>query len=147
MSKTLQETLGTIESLQALQAKVRELAEADPDYIYGDINKEGCMYRPDPLHPHGCIIGYAVRELGCTKLDEIEPGDQISIGFLVRQAWGVDRRGALPNEANLISDWLDYVQDYQDEGQSWGEALRLADSVDEELEELEEHAWETDGYY
>lgn len=101
-----------IKDTTSLANKVREFAAKYPDKIYKQNSQKGgalCNYFPDKKNPYGCIIGFAARMTG-QSLDEVVPG---SISNYV------------PDGNDVY--WLVRVQKYQDDGETWSDAVRLAD--------------------
>ena len=113
-------------TIKALMDKVRELAEARPDFNYrkqDEFNESvGCSYlglgTNHPDRGEGCIMGQALAALGVSRetLEECE-GDTID---------GLITRGTVPVEGPVDGKdlyWLNVVQDSQDKGYTWGEAI------------------------
>lgn len=111
-----------------LDAKVRELVAANPDYVYPRNSLEGihygrCVYNATEKQP-SCIFGRAFTELGFPIPEEYEG---TSIGPIMQDV--------LADADTLISDasggwallWADKMQSSQDNGYPWSEALRKAD--------------------
>ncbi len=98
-------------------ARVREIAAANPDYVYQP--PEGttsCRY-VDPWTGRGsCIVGRALIELDLD--DWIIEGK--SAGYVVNRTAGVSR--------DDVTHWLDRVQANQDLGHPWARAVALADA-------------------
>lgn len=106
--------------------EVRRLAAADPTFTYSKPAHDGaCHYFPTPGNPHGCIIGAAARNLGVDLDDPIYEG-RTARGVLEEVLdfdFDFDRAG----ETYLTLLWLTDVQNAQDNGQTWGEAITHAD--------------------
>jgi len=103
-----------------VQDEVRKIAAEFPDVLYAQRAAAGCLYAPDPGNPHGCLIGFALRRLGVTELDErAEEAEGIMIEW----------PGEFPDTKALHEAlmWLVYAQDYQDEGYSWSASVAAAD--------------------
>lgn len=103
--------------------KVREIANREPDYIYRKGEKYVCSNLPDPLNPHGCIIGYAMTELGfkIQRDAAYEPaGDLIPIYL------GIEDEPTEEQARHI--QWCTFVQRSQDRETPWGQAVELADS-------------------
>jgi hypothetical protein len=102
--------------------KVREIAAAQPDYVYntsGD-STMACYYTLNfDLTPGGCIIGRALRGVGISRntLESYEgkAADEV-VPYVVETS-------------DDDNEWLRNVQMHQDAGYSWGTAVRRADGV------------------
>lgn len=104
-------------TVQQIINKVREIANRLPDYVYQKPTYSArCQYKPDMYNPHGCIFGYALRELG-ESIDSFQ-GKVIS-GVLcdLEDAGKLDGKiwvGPERNEVMQEIRWCDRVQAYQD---------------------------------
>lgn len=104
----------TIEQATAIAAKVIEIANARPNARYYT-NGGGCSYFCGRVScdgvsgPGGCLIGQAIKALGYPM-----PCDNSGIRNHLTQ-WG-----------RLVVDFLQAVQNHQDAGETWGEAVRQA---------------------
>lgn len=116
-------------TIEDLEAKVREIAQARPDHIYVAMLNEGkqaCYYAADSTlenqgWEYGCIIGQALHALD-PSLDH-DKGD-----VLIGDATFGDYVSELLELIGLpYSPLLERVQSHQDEGRSWGEALKEAE--------------------
>lgn len=105
--------------LRAIAAKVREISESHPDFVYPW--DQGCRYYPTPNAPQGCIIGAAARECGY-PLDSQKFNGETAVGALGYGGLGFD---AVPPEMT----WLREVQWQQDQGTPWAAAVAAADSL------------------
>jgi hypothetical protein len=121
-----------------LVRKVRELAAANPEYVYqkpaDDPSGFSCLYvhTSEDGSPGGCIFGRALRELGVPA--EWFPGREgNNVLDLLETLWP-GRKWARSYDRTVIGDsyigtWCSRVQGYQDERKTWAEAVRLADEV------------------
>lgn len=142
-------------TLEAIEQEVRKLASENPDFIY--TNQEGvpekvggsCSYlaavdyttyeifqedgkfpedlsyddaRKQGLLGNRCIVGQALHNLGVDD-DFLESHEGIGADFLVGNL--TQRVKGAPKP--LTQMWLAYVQGLQDEGNPWGEAVKIAD--------------------
>jgi hypothetical protein len=101
-------------TVEDLEQAVREIALEDPDYVY-DRPYGGCVYFDKDGCP-SCLIGHGLAKLGITP--ERVGGYNNS---------GV---GGLSYEDIIVGEdikWLMDVQDQQDAGEFWGNAVRFAD--------------------
>ena len=112
--------------LDDMVAKVREIVQANPDFVYtvNESDEGSCAYFPTEGNPNGCIIGYASRECG-HSLD----GDaytNVIASTALHRLWGL-------KESDLWSDpklrWLHSVQRNQDMDSSWSEAVASANEL------------------
>lgn len=115
---------------QKIIAKVREIASADPDFIYRSPTGAACLYvhKGEP----SCLIGQALWQLGLID-GEIESAPSVLVAgrsFTTQpnKAWVTD---LLPHLDILVSEsegkWLKTVQDRQDDLHPWGMAIEVAD--------------------
>jgi hypothetical protein len=87
-----------------------------------------CNYYPDEENPHGCIVGFAMRNLGF-------PIDDPSYGLILAPAAIASVLGVDPDEADdavitgPLMDWVLSVQENQDLGLSWSESVEGADDL------------------
>lgn len=111
----------TITTKQVVE-KVREIARLDPDYIYRKPALGACSNLPDPLNPHGCIIGYALTALGfkINKEDANEPAYDLISKYL-----GIEDEYTEQQQNDLL--WCGDVQRGQDNEYSWGQSIIQAD--------------------
>jgi hypothetical protein len=101
---------------EMLEAKVREIATANPDYIYDTIID--CKYTTPN---NGCLIGQALVSLEpelLPVLQEIDAHRMVGIDVLPEK---------LPMKLT-ISKWLCRVQSAQDTGLCWSKCVKRADS-------------------
>lgn len=106
-------------TVEDLEQAVREIALESPDYIY-DRPDGGCVYFDKDGCP-SCLIGHGLAKLGITPE---RVGGYNSSGV-----------GGLSYEDIIVGedlDWLINVQDRQDAGISWGDAVLLTDLHEEE---------------
>lgn len=107
-----------------LQALKDAMEVQGPDFVYSD-GAAPCFYRPrdvpmgDPRSRTGCLIGETMKLLGYPPTPEWE---NISVP-------GLFREGILPPDdfAEDAQKLLGEVQDRQDVGQPWGDAISNAD--------------------
>lgn len=101
---------------EQLIEKVRELVTANPEFVYrrpeGQIS---CLYREHNGTP-GCLFGQALTALGVELTDVHE---RRTIDVLLPQL-GI-------SVTRLQVEWMMSVQNAQDLGQSWAEAIDRAD--------------------
>ena len=100
--------------------KVREIAKDAPDLVY-EMPDGWCQY---VFNGQGsCIVGQAYLELG-TPIKRVESWDNEDSGPLgVEQV--IERE--YEEYSTLAKSWLREVQDSQDTGTSWAEAVKNAD--------------------
>jgi hypothetical protein len=127
----------TFPSPLAVTEAVRRLAEADPD------RTEACAY----VGANGpeCIVGCALIQLGVpaewfhgqlTGFQGTRNDENISKLADVELGWGY----AGP-DSDLVA-WLFTVQDAQDRGKTWGNAVRIADGLEDDYDDDDD---DTDG--
>jgi len=95
---------------------VRALAAAFPEHVYTRSFGVGCKYAPDARNPMGCIFGAALRTLG------IEPGELQTIDNALMA------RETDDSALDSLILWMTDVQSAQDNGTSWGTAVKWADN-------------------
>lgn len=108
--------------LKDVITKVRELAAANPDYVYKMPDTGYCQYT---FNGQGsCIVGQAYLELG-VPVERVESWDFGSEG----RPLGADQLVEREYDDYSLTDkeWLDNVQGFQDADKPWGEAVRKAD--------------------
>lgn len=106
-------------------AKVRELAAADPEFVYSG-DAEGypvCKYIHKDDQP-GCIFGQALLALGVSpdRLREYDDTEDSTITSILCQLAGADRIA----DAQKLA-WCGQCQRAQDSNEQWAEAIREAD--------------------
>lgn len=100
------------------------IAEMNPDFIYQDMAENGdCFYERDG-YP-SCLIGRALSRHGVSA-STLRDIDQAPFGTGVRDLF--DTAPGRSDWDNVI--WLSYVQEFQDQGISWGESVRLANEAE-----------------
>lgn len=98
--------------------EIRRLAAENPDHVDPNVARGiPCKYFQDGQP--SCIIGHAAHNLYPGRfLDDYE----CKPGFLILS--DLD-----PNNPYVVREWADYVQECQDAGKSWSEAVSLADET------------------
>lgn len=106
-----------IADVNTLVSKVKELAEQHPKVMYHRGLNTGpgsqCYYYPDAANPHGCLIGFAAREIG-RSLDRSEQA-------------GILDYVIFNDVVTPEAEWLNAVQNHQDNGNPWMECIQYAD--------------------
>ena len=97
-------------TIQQVDTAIRVLAAAYPDFIYNETSGRGCSYHEDS-YSKGCIFGQAFQRLGVNMREIPDVGIQVLLGAGCPASW---------NE----------VQEDQDTGKSWGEAIEALPSLD-----------------
>lgn len=120
--------------LPMLIEKVRIVAATDPDLIYqNDEGRRLCNYLPNANNRCGCIIGEGLVEAGLPreKLAELDAAMADPIG-VSGVSWGdaatLQILDGLVTHQALTSAWIAFVQEMQDDGKPWAEAVRQADN-------------------
>lgn len=98
--------------------EVRALANQSPEFVYTIVDPRGsCLY----VHEDGqggCIVGQALMALGVSAM-ELGNHEGDAAPSVIRD---------LGIEASLEEElWLDGVQTYQDDGETWSFAVRTTD--------------------
>lgn len=146
---TLPENIGPVVSLTFEEAEAllrRALGAKGADYVYEQVymplyEEKGCVYFTDDGCP-SCKIGHVLHYKGVTREDLEETGSNS----------GTDV-GNLVADGLLVIDLrtealLSLVQEHQDQGMPWGEALEQAlAGVDEWVENREREEPETEAYW
>lgn len=118
-------------NIKKLKQDIELLAKRYPDAIYG-VRDEGmadCRYSIGPVEngpaTQGCLIGHALRK---------QPA-----AFNVAKSW--DTAGEVITVGGLFNHdddptvkWLERVQDAQDNGETWSEAVERASGEDEDVD-------------
>ena len=103
---------------------VRELASKYPEAIYEN-DDQNCYYTIGACgNGNGCIIGQALVAMNPELLDDLIASDNGCVPFAGELVYQLEL--ALSEKEVR---WLNSVQGYQDEGKSWGEAIKKADKV------------------
>jgi hypothetical protein len=120
---------------QDLVEAVREQAKMYPDRVYQAGPAGVCTYLPSEHNPDfGCIVGEALLWLGVPR--ELVTEMNTSGGWARRADRIRPTLGNLVAEAALRSTWVAQVQQYQDEGKTWAEAVRMAVSITGEVAQI-----------
>lgn len=120
-------------TLSRLIDTIRQIAATEPDFVYniGSDPDSVCAYAPNRLNRCGCLVGEALRVLGVPDR-VLADLDALAASFTPTQWGSIAAREALAHlvEADALSSpWVAYVQNVQDGGYSWGEAVAQADLV------------------
>lgn len=108
----------TTERLERIAKTIRAKASESPDFRYSSLADGVCHYSPDEDNPEGCIIGAAMRDEGYSLDGSRYEGNS---------AWqAVIKRLRLDKGYQSI-DWMTTVQERQDSGDTWAEAVEWAD--------------------
>jgi len=116
-------------TVEMIETKLREVAKKNARKVYNPLtnNRDNCEYYPtrNPVSHRmdRCIFGQTFHELGVTDAD-LKAGDRNLMGIL-NDLFGID----LSEEGDDITQWtrLRNVQAAQDDGKSWGEAIKFLD--------------------
>ena len=120
---------------------VRALAQEYPEAVYEKPGENSvCLYSAGKADGGvGCIVGQALKRLGCSdeyvsKLDRL---DSCGIDHVAKRHFWPDLAGWIDEWEEATEDvpeinWLSVVQMEQDSGHSWGAALETAD-IDQPL--------------
>lgn len=113
-------------TLSQLIERIRIVAATEPDFVYPPIV---CTYLPNEMAHCGCIVGEALADLGVDRallqiIDHLAP-QGIPVNWAARPVIAV--LGDVVERDALLSLWVSRVQNLQDEGVSWGDAIKTAD--------------------
>lgn len=112
-------------------AEVRKIAAEMPDFVYTDQGADlgpgeftaPCSYLGRSVgdeQGQACIVGTALQRLGVSRDDLLEQEGNCALDAV--------RLLLSPTEPRLpVRYWLAHVQQAQDTGFSWGDAVRMAD--------------------
>lgn len=117
-------------NLKQLEVAVRELAKANPDFVYSRGEEENTVasYAPDKRNPQGCIMGAALRVAWDGSVPVIadimraREGEPITYILADLGLVGMAER----NDDG--AQWFLRVQQSQDDGHTWADAIEWADS-------------------
>jgi hypothetical protein len=113
---------------QDLVEAVREQAKMYPDRVYQSGPAGVCTYLAGEHNPDfGCIVGEALLWLGVPR--ELITEMNTCGGWEHKADRIRPTLGNLVAEAALRSTWVAQVQQYQDEGETWAKAVRMADLI------------------
>lgn len=107
-------------TIKEINDKVREIAMSSPNYVYpkshGISISPKCSYGPaaGSYKREPCIFGLAFTALGITLPED--NGDIVEVFRILR----------LPSDP-IEASWALNVQYNQDQGKTWGEAIKIAD--------------------
>ncbi|SHQ57572.1 Uncharacterised protein [Mycobacteroides abscessus subsp. abscessus] len=105
---------------EAVISAVRKEADADPGYVYQGIDNVGCVYVHDGKP--SCLVGHglwAAKLIDSTFEQHTRSFNVEAIELLaVQMGWEFDAREIC---------WLQVVQEKQDDGVAWGDAVKAAD--------------------
>lgn len=111
----------TLFTHEQLVSEVRKLAAERPDFTYKTPEWEiSCLYWHKETGTPGCIFGHALANLG-VDVSRITRSNAIDIAL--PEIIGNDYY-KIPSDIRM---WFNQVQEYQDVGISWGEAVVDAD--------------------
>jgi hypothetical protein len=108
---------------------IRYIADTDPDYIYAHMDVLTCTYLPSQGNRCGCLIGEALLYLGVPRalLEQRDQRARAGVGM----AWGTENTAlvlqAVVERDALFSQWLQHVQQRQDQGWPWFQTVLRAD--------------------
>lgn len=111
-----------------LISRVRKIVENNPEYVYRD-DHDDCFYTDNETKSGSCIIGRAILEEKPDLYDYLHFIDKSS-------KYGIEveheiLRNLLKKEfycSNQHIKWLSFVQSAQDDGASWEESIKVADT-------------------
>jgi len=122
-----------------LEVEVRRLAAEQPDHVYDkdafpDRNiGASCKYThtlEDGSKVPGCIVGQAIHNITGKLVDQsLHGGGVLDFGFM-RGENTTDDNGY--NHWSPLAKFLANVQSHQDNGETWGYAVNLADDATHE---------------
>ena len=127
---------GTGVETSVLEAHVRQLAAEQPEHVYRATSFpdvwEGskCKYThtlEDESQVPGCIVGVALHQITGKLVDQSRNGGGVLNFYFMRNAEFTSEFGWSDR-----AKWLANVQNHQDHGVAWGEAVRRADDPSEE---------------
>lgn len=130
-------------TLAELERAVRTIAALNPHHVYhAPDGSSRCQYVDTDTDPEtgldverpGCIMGYALSYLG-VSFEMLE--HNLGIVELLDEL----REQAPTREEDRAMRWFGKVQEFQDNHDEWGEAVRWAD------EDLEEYDYDCDDAY
>ncbi len=84
----------------------------------------GCQYTPTTHNTRGCLIGAAFREVGILP-DSLDHLGISNVGTVFRKA---DQAVGVPAREDDAIRWLAIVQEQQDNGTTWADAVLTADN-------------------
>lgn len=142
---------------QAMVLLRRAVSAKGSDFVYNEGGENSCHYfedgngktlaegvNPEDLNP-GCIIGQMLADAGLDPVAEPEVARVIEgqdiLTLAGQNTWYVGQGKPVLIEAPpVVIEMLNQAQRAQDEGQSWGEALRVARAVQRGYELTLAHA-------
>lgn len=113
-------------TIENIENEIRRIAAENPEYVYdeGDAAAWGqrCYYVRNGCG--SCIVGRALANLG-VPIERLEEADSRN-GSGVRASTLLTE---LTGKSLVAARWVQYVQDRQDKGVAWREAVAQADAV------------------
>lgn len=109
---------------------IRIVGATEPDRIYNSVSVDldgfGCSYRPNMANKCGCIVGEALIELG-VPAEVLQRLDDSRASTAWTEETAVRLLTPYLELQALKSPWVFCVQQQQDQRQTWGQAIILAD--------------------
>lgn len=101
--------------------EIRKVAAEQPDFIYnGDTFPIECLYTKNADgSPGGCIVGRALMRLNVEEEVLVKNDGRGASGVLSELGIGGDI---------FVMHWINEVQEIQDSGKTWAEAVQSADT-------------------
>ena len=121
--------------VRSIAQYIVDLPDELDSHTYDSDEKGQCFYFPTPGNPHGCIVGWAARQSGLTKLDDSSPAGYFDNAanalVFALDIPGLDADERATDECYDILNFLEDIQEDQDSGASWGLcSLKLKELLD-----------------
>lgn len=117
--------------------EVRSLASENPDFVYPEFKKPNngrtCSYlKSQTSEKEGCVFGQSILNLQPSLKEFLKEFDgEVDSGIrCCLQKLFPDIDLTYPSVSREQLDWCEKVQDEQDRGSTWGEAIKIANFRD-----------------
>ncbi len=123
-------------TISDLIKEVRRLANENPDFVYPEFKKphngRTCSYLKSEKSDVGCIFGQAILNIQPDLKEFLIHFDcEVDSGIKkCLQTLFPDIDLTYPSTSREQLDWCEKVQDEQDRGSTWGEAIKIANFRD-----------------
>jgi len=118
-------------------AQVRRLAAENPDFVYEKVKSKSSEDSPRCLYTHNgkgsCIVGQAILAVDDSLYSKLSDYDE---GLIFGYSATLVVHDLYPEEfeqdqGEMYASWLNWVQRKQDDGWTWAQAVRYADTFAE----------------
>lgn len=101
---------------------IKAVAAENPDRVYEKESEEALARYFHGDGGPGCLVGHGMARCGVKPVDDDHNSYHIAEGIRFGYFEGLEDEGTVDQRS-----WLSDVQEWQDGGQSWGNAVHLAE--------------------